>query len=158
MSDVKKEYEKYQKKHNLPSYDELDKEFELLYIGDIKEIKFTLRFVRRRINDKISAACNMLQSLLQPNPSSFINLQESSFFSKEEKMAYSALLRDLMQIERVSLVLDFSSDDKKEAEFIKGVYKKWLEWKEEILKITKKLVEGWKNLEIKEEKKEQYFS
>lgn len=158
MSDVKKEYEKYQKKHSLPLYDDLDKEFELLYVADIKEIRFVLRFIRRRMNDKIATTCNMLQSLLQPNPSSFINLQESSFFSKEEKNKYSVLLKESMQVERVSLVLDFSSDDKKEAEFIKETYKKWLEWKEEILRITKKLVEGWKTLEIKEEKKEQYFS
>lgn len=157
MIDVKKEYESLKRRYHLPNYEDLDKEFEFLYIGEIKEIKFPLRFIRRRINDKIALICNMVQTLLQPNPSSMINLKESSFLSKEDKMKYSELLRDLMQAERTSLVLDFDFNEKKDAEFINKNYKKFLEVKGDIIKLTQKLVDGWKNIESKRESKDHYF-
>ena len=88
MENIKKEYEELKKKYKLPDLEELDKEFELFYIPDIKEINFPLRFVRRRINDRFAFACNMLQSLLQPNPGSLVNMAEASNFDKEEKLFY----------------------------------------------------------------------
>ena len=157
MSDVKKEYESLRKKYDLPDYDKLDNEFEFLYIGEIKEIRFPLRFIRRRINDKIALICNMVQTLLQPNPGSIINLQESSFLSKEDKLRYTQLLKDLMETERTSLRLDFDFDERKDANFIKEAFKKWNEYKQEIVKLTDKLIEGWKKLEIKKEQKDRYF-
>ena len=157
MSDVKKEYESLKKKYNLPDYDSIDNEFELLYIGEIKEIKFPLRFIRRRINDKIALICNMVQTLIQPNPGSIINLQESGFLSKEDKLRYTHLLKDLMETERTSLRLDFDFDERKDAVFIKEALKKWTEYKQEIVKLTDKLIEGWKKLEIKKEQKDRYF-
>ena len=157
MSDVKKEYESLKKKYNLPDYDSIDNEFELLYIGEIKEIKFPLRFIRRRINDKIALICNIVQTLIQPNPGSIINLQESVFLSKEDKLRYTHLLKDLMETERTSLRLDFDFDERKDAVFIKEALKKWTEYKQEIVKLTDKLIEGWKKLEIKKEQKDRYF-
>ncbi len=157
MKDLKQEYNELKKKYALPSYEDLNKEFEILYVTDIKEVEFILRFVRRRINDKIVVICNMLQTLLQPSPGSFINLQESSFLAKEEKQKYSTMLKDLMEVERSSFVSDFQGDEKKDAEFIKDIWKKWPSWKEETIALAKKIVEGWKNLEMKEEKQERYF-
>ena len=157
MSDLKKEYESLKKKYNLPDYDGLDNEFELLYVGEIKEIKFPLRFIRRRINDKIAMVCNMIQTLLQPNPGSVINLQEASFLDKEEKNKYSELLKNLMIIERTSLALDLNFDENGDAEFIKDNYKGWLEAKDDIMKLTDKLIDGWKKLEIKKEQRNHYF-
>ena len=155
---MKERYKELQKKHGLPRYEDLDREFELLYVGAIQEVQFVLRFVRRRMNDKLVNACTMVQSLLQPNPGSFVNLQESSFLSKEEKRECSELLKEIMEVERWSVVLDVESDERKEAEFVKELYKRWLAWKPRVVRLGKKVVEGWKSLELKEEKQERYFS
>ena len=85
MMNLKSKYEKLQKKYNLPEYEELDENFELLYFQQIAEIKYPLRFVRRRILDKINAFIGLLQNIINPNPVSLISLEESKFFSEAEK-------------------------------------------------------------------------
>ena len=63
-------YAALQKKYGLPEYSALNDEFELLYIPAIMEVVHPLKLVRRRMTDKVGWLCNMLQTLLQPNPGS----------------------------------------------------------------------------------------
>ena len=150
---LKEEYEKLRKTHKLPSYDLLDSEFELLYIAKLEEIKFPLRFIRRRINDKIAWFCNMLQNIIQPNPGSLISLEESKFFSDEDRKKMIVLLKELMHMERESVLLDIEYDEKKDSEYINYVLGRWTPIKKEISGFSEKLKTGWKE-EIKKDKKE----
>lgn len=154
--EIKHEYEGFVKKYKLPSYEELDNEFELLYFTNIIEISYVLRFVRRRINDRLSAFTSILQGFLQPNPGSPINLEESSFLDENEKKKIVILIRELMNIERMNTLLDLDFDEKKEAEFIKNAVNKWFELKKEILELLKKVKKGWES-KVSEESKEPYF-
>ncbi|MBI2671606.1 hypothetical protein HYX16_01600 [Candidatus Woesearchaeota archaeon] len=156
MVSLKEDYEKLCKKYKLPKYEDLDNEFELLYVTKLEEIKFPLRFIRRRINDKIAWFCNMLQTILQPNPGSLISLEESKFFSDNEREKIINLLKDLMFIERESLVLDIESDEKKDVEFVNKVLGKWNSIKKDIIYFSEVLRKGWKE-ELKKEEKEHYF-
>lgn len=156
--EIKTAYEQLAKKYTLPKYDELDGEFELLYVQNILEIRYVLRFVRRRMTDKFAWVCNMIQSFLQPNPSSFVSLQESSFFNPEEKKAMGHLLKDLMQYARVSVALDIEGNDKNDAENIKAMHEKWIHSKPELLVILKKLPAGWKEVHLAKEAKEEQSS
>src|SRR3989344_2060268 len=124
---LKDDYEKLCKKYKLPNYEELDNEFELLYITNLQEIKFPLRFIRRRINDKIAWFCNILQNILQPNPGSLVSLEESKFFSDKERTKIINLLKDLMNIERESLILDINFNEEKDVEFINNIFNRWNE-------------------------------
>lgn len=153
---LKEEYERLRKNHKLPSYEDLDKEFELLYVTKLEEIKFPLRFIRRRMNDKIAWFCNMLQNIIQPNPGSIIGLEESKFFSNEDKEKMIKLLKELMFIERESLILDIDYDEKKDVEYINNVFSRWDKIKKEVGHFSEILKKGWKE-EIKKESKEQYF-
>ncbi len=155
--DLRKEYSVLQKKYNLPEYEDMDKEFELLYIVDIKEINYPLRFVRRRMSDKIVSVCNMLQSIIQPNPGSLVSLQESSAFTKEEKQEMFNLLKDLMQQERQSLVLDITFDEKADAAFVSEAFLKWTQKKSDILKIIQKIRDHWKKSEEEIKPRDRYF-
>ena len=153
--DLKGEYQGLAKKYGLPSYEELDNDFELLYIPSVTEMRFPLRFVRRRMNDKIGWYCNMIQSLLQPNPQSFINLQESRHFSDEERKEMLNLLKEMMILERLAMVVDLQLDEKMDAEWIKESYKKWRSYQDKLQKIAKRLEEVWKKEETK--RKDMYF-
>jgi len=145
MKNLKNDYDTLKKKFNLPSYEELDKDFELLYMREIFEIKRALVFVRRRMCDKIANICNVIQNIIQPNPSYPISIEESSFFAKDEKQnELIDLLKDLMFYERFSNSLDIFSTDEEEAEFIKEVYSKWNEVKPRIKEIANKMAKGWK--------------
>lgn len=153
---LKEEYEGFKKNFKIPSYEELDKEFELLYVTKLEEIKFPLRFVRRRMNDKIAWFCNMLQNIIQPNPGSLISLEESKFFSDEDRTKMISLLKELMYMERESLTLDINYDEKKDVEYINNVFNKWTKLKKEVAYISDILKNGWKK-EIKKAEKEEYF-
>ncbi len=155
--DLKKSYEVLAKKYKLPSYDELDYEFELLLLGTVIEIPFPLRFVRRRINERIGWTCNIIQAILQPNPSSLISVQESNFFSKEDKGNIATLLKELMALERSSLSLDLNFDEKNDAEMITKLLKSWRQYKPQIIKISEKLRDGWEHQQKETTKREQYF-
>ena len=151
--EIKAEYDKLAKKYNLPSYENLDSEFELMYITNIVEIKYVLRFIRRRMNDKVAWCCNMIQTLLQPNPGSLINLQESSFLSGDDKKKISNILKNLMQNERASLSLDIENNEKADAEYIKNSFNKWIKIKPELIGMAKKLKEGWGSVDVNKETK-----
>ena len=154
--EFKKRYEELSKKYKLPSYEELDTEFELLYFQNIMEISFPLRYVRRRIGDRVNWFIGFFQGILNPNPSSLINLEESKFFSKEDKDKMVSLVKDMVIFERESLILDLAQDEKKDAEFIRNGVKRWTEFKKELEQYCIKLKEGWK-AETSEEEKEEYF-
>lgn len=141
-----------QKKYSLPSYDLLNHEFELLYITPIQHLDFPLRFARRRLVDRIGMICNFLQTMLQPNPSSLIYLKESSFFTADDKQQMSDLLRQGMQWERTSMLLDVDHDEQADARFIKDVFQQWKKFREQYVSLAKKLPEGWKQVDNHQQK------
>ncbi len=156
MIDFKEQLKTIVKKHNLPSFETLDKEFEFLYVGKIIEVTRPLSFIRRRMSDKMGGILGMLQGMVQPNPSSMISLEESSFFTKEEKQEkIIAILRELMYFERLSIHLNITSTDEEEVAFIKALWEKWNHLKPQILELTKKLHEGWRK--DSEEKKDHNY-
>jgi hypothetical protein len=154
--DLKKEYEKLKLKYkHLPSYDEINDEFEFLYLNAPTEVSFPLRFVRRRMIDKFSLYINMIQGMLQPNPGSIVNLQEAKFFSKEDKDDMIQILKELMWFGRQSFFMDTENEESKNAEFIVDAFKEWKRVKKKITIYSRILRDGWKK-EIKKEKRDSY--
>ncbi len=145
MKNLKANYESLAKKYTLPNYDTINEEFELLYIGKLAEIIHPLAFIRRRINDRIGSVCSFLQGILQPNPGSMVAIEESSFFSKDEKQKdIQELLKELMYYLRESYDLDLNINEEKDAEYINEFYSRWEKIKPKILKLSEKLKGGWK--------------
>ena len=105
--------------------------------------------------------CALIQGILQPNPSSFINLQESSYYKTEEKKDMQKLLKKLMVFERTSLVLDTTLDEKQDAAFIKDSHAYWKSQREALIIIFTTLKEGWEEEEKEgahqEKTNEHYF-
>lgn len=158
LKDLPQLYAAYQKKYTLPSYAKLNKEFEFLYMGHITALDFPLRFIRRRIADRLAGAVNYLQTILQPNPGSFVLLRESSFFSAEDKQKVSNLLQQFILLERGSFVLEVSGEEKDDAVYIQKTFKSWLTLKKDYAALVKLLPEGWKQqAEEKKPEKNQYM-
>lgn len=150
--DLKEEYGKL--KHKLPKFEDLDYEFELSG-ANIKDKNFIIRNLRRRINDKIIFYCRIIEGLLYPNANNLIGMLEVKSFDDKEKERMSKIYKKLMEFERESLSLDVNPDEKKEVDFINNLFKEWRKFKEEMIKITRKMKESW-HLEEKEEK-DNYF-
>jgi len=150
--DLKEEYDKL--KYKIPKFEDFDYEFELSS-ANIKDKNFLIRSIRRRLNDKVIFYCRIIEGLIYPNANNLIGMVEVKSFSEDEKEKMSKIYKKLMEFERQSLSLDVEPDEKKEVEFINNLFKEWKKFKDEMIKITKKMKESW-HLEEKEEK-DNYF-
>ena len=149
---LKEEYNKL--KHKIPRFEDLDNEFELS-TANIKDKSFLLRNIRIRLNDKIIFYCRIIEGLLYPNSNSITGMMEINSFNEKEKEKMANIYKKLMEFERESLSLDVNPDEKNDVEFINNLFKEWKKFKEEMIKVTKKMKESW-HLEEKEEK-DNYF-
>lgn len=157
LKDLPKAYESLQKKYSLPAYADLNHEFELLYVSALlASLDFPLRFIRRRMADRLGSAVNYLQALLQPNPASLVLMKESSFFSGEEKSKMGELLQHMVTLERTSFVLDLQGDEQQDAQYIKETFKRWVALKKTYTTFIARLPEHWKQQEEKKIIRNQY--
>ncbi len=154
--DIKSAYEKLRKNYDLPKYEALDEEFELLYLHNVLEIKYPLRFIRRRIMDKIANIIHFFEGVLNPAADNIINLQENGYLNEGEKDELANILKYLISLERESMVLDIEFGEEKDAGFIKKVMYKWTAYKPKLANFTKKLIDGWEK-DRKEEGEKHYF-
>jgi hypothetical protein len=145
---IKEKYSELQKRYKLPSFEEIDKEFE---ISKIEKDAFLLREVRRKIADRLKAYSEILENILQPD-TTVTNLFESKIFNEEERNEIFSLYKKLMFFERFSVETSIDEDDKKSADFINAVFKDLGEIKKNFLKFIRQVKDNWlKDSDIKEE-------
>lgn len=137
----KQEYDKYREKYpELPTWEEIDHEWE---INDIEEKTYQLRRIRRKITDKIERLAQILQSLLQPDPNSFIDLYECRMYDEKDKQEIFEICRRMMYHSRNFMSTALKRDDAEEAKVIAQAYREWMENKENIIKHLEKLKDAW---------------
>ena len=147
---LKEEYQKI--KHKLPKFEEINEDFEIEFI---KEKNFLLRQIRRRMSEKIIFFCRIIEGLVYPTQQHIITATEVKAFSEERKKEIEKIYKELMYLERESLLLDVFPDDKKDAEFINNVFSYWKKIKKEMKEVVHVMKESWKK-EYKSEK-DNYF-
>ncbi len=139
---MKKQYNELKKKYTLPVYKELNKNFELDYIEDEH---FLIRTIRRRIHEKVVFFARLFERIIFPNQAAMIEIYESKFFTEKEKADLIKSYEELLELDRKALLLNVSSEDKKEAEYIKLVSKKWPNLIKKSQFILDKLDKSWKD-------------
>ncbi|MBI2630554.1 hypothetical protein HYW76_05640 [Candidatus Pacearchaeota archaeon] len=132
---LKKQYEEFRKKYNLPSFKEMNENFEIEKLQE-KETELIAREIRSLITEKIVSYLRFIEMLLNPSagaPLFFLSLIKNIDLQEREMLdeVYSKLSR----YEIKSISLDNSYDEKKEAQFISEFYKEWQEIKREISEI-----------------------
>ena len=148
-SELKKKYEALRKKYSLPSYEDIDFEFE---ISSIEDGKFLTREIIRKIIDKLDFYQKILEGLLQPDTNSLASMYECKHFDDKEKNEIYFLFKRLMVVKSEFSLLDLSPDEKKNSEFIIQTYKFWLDEKKKIAEIISKIKDSWKHeTDIKED-------
>src|SRR3989344_1228252 len=132
MADINIEEEYKKLKYNLPDFKKLDEEFEVSNIQGLEDKKFLLRFIRRKVNEKIIFFCRIIESIIYPQSPNYISMVESRVFSEEEKQNMAELYKKLMYYEKESLILDVESDDKQSTKYINEVLNDWTEIKKKL--------------------------
>lgn len=141
LDELKKNYLKVQKKHNLPSFDELNREFHIEKISE--ESDYLIREIRKFIAEKFSNYLRFIETLLNPvSPPIFIYSVIKSFGEKE-RMNLNEIYKKLAKNEVFLIELDLNFDEEKEAQFIKESYKIWKDIKKDLLKIIEVIKKNW---------------
>lgn len=143
LEKLKAEYEKLRQKYKLPSFDELNNEFE---IYDIKPISFIIREIRRTIVRRIEDILGLINPILNPNPQSLHSLIETKIFEKQDIESMFEFYKRLFQLAHKGITKSFETEAN-EAEWINEVWKAWPEIKKETHSYSKKITEGWGKVE-----------
>lgn len=150
---IKATYEKYMKKYNLPSYNDVNNELE---ISTIEEEDFLLRQIRKKIAERIETITMSISSILQPSAESLTDMHECKFFGDKDKKKMIEIYKKLMIINRMALEADISHDDKTEASVINEFFKTWAEMKKDVVHFLAKMKACWEK-ETEIEEKLEYF-
>ena len=153
---LKKAYEGYNKKYpELPSFEEMNIEFELSLHDFKEEEEFLLKQIRRRIQEKVVYYCRLIEGVLYPNSSPLLML-ETNNFSKEYKEDLFNLYKKIMFLERNYTVLNLGASMEEEAKYIQETYNKMLEFKPILIDLAKETRAFWKK-ESKKEMEDAFF-
>ena len=153
LDELKKQYEPLRKKYKLPSFNELNEDFDIEKSQE-KETNFLLREIRREVTDKVAAFLRFFELFLNPQAAPLFVLGMLKNLTLHEKEIIGALYKELVALEIEAVNLDIRYDEKNEAKFIKNTFMKWQKLKPELEKVGVAL----RKIQTKEPKgKRSYF-
>jgi len=150
---LKKEYEKLKLKYSLPSFKEINEDFDIEKLQE-KESELLIREVRRAMIEKNLIYLRFVEMFMSPSTAPMFFLVLVRGLNSEEKKLLEELYTKLGRREIKSIYLDNEYNERKEAEFIKKFYKEWQEIKSKFGSVLRAVEEGW---ERKSERKEKGY-
>ncbi|MEK6928766.1 MAG: hypothetical protein AABW65_02320 [Nanoarchaeota archaeon] len=135
--EIKKKYGELAKEYKLPSFKELNDDFEIEEIE--KNNENFLRTIRKFMMKKIFNSLEFLEMLGNPQNPPRLYLNYIMSISQEEKKENDVLYSSLGELILNSLSLEINPSEKKEAEAIKKIYSVWNSQKERFKKIIDKI-------------------
>jgi hypothetical protein len=141
LEKFKKNYLEIQKKHELPSFGDLNKDFHIEKLAEA-ESDLLISEVRRMVGDKMVNYMRFIENLLNPVNVPMFILSIVKALNTEDKKKLSDMYKDLMKMEIVFIELDLEFSEEKESEFIKDSYKSWQGIKKDLLEILNNVKVG----------------
>jgi hypothetical protein len=151
LEHLKKQYESLRKKYSLTEFPKLNQEFEIEKIQE-RETELLLREIRHCMSERIASFLHFVELFLNPTMAPIFVLSAMKEVGERDKELIEKLYRELAAIELSSVALDVNYDEKKEAAFIKDVFKKWQDIKPELEEFSELLIK----LSPKAEKRKNY--
>lgn len=129
LKQLKEDYEKLRKKHDLPNFEELNQEFVLEDLQQLKTeiLPKKLRFlVWRKLGDTLG----ILERFINPAHASILIMTVADKLSEEDKKLFEQIYSELGKLELEFWKLESAPySEKDEIEFVKKVLKKFKEVK-----------------------------
>ena len=144
IAKLKKEYSKIQKKHSLPSFEEMNREFQIEKISET-ETEHLIREVRRYMSEKFSNYMRFVEVVLNPTNVPMFIFSIVKAITQEERNKLVAVYKKLSKIEVDLIEVDLVFSEKKEADFIKNSHKTWHEIRDDLLSVVGVIRKNWDN-------------
>jgi len=134
IEDLKENYKKAIKIYDLPSFEELNLNFQIEKISDI-ETNFLLLEIRKQVSEKLSAYLKLAETLINPASAQIIVYHMIKTFTPGDQESLREIYKKLAKLEIKTVELDLDFNEEKEAKFIKKAYNEWQTIKKDFLKI-----------------------
>jgi len=151
LEDMKKDYEKLKSKYSLPSFKELNEEFDIEKAAE-HETECLMREARKLVMEKVVVYLRFIETLLNPSNAPMFFFALVKGLTASDKKLLEKLYDKLGSFEIESIELDCNYNEKNEAEFIKIIFVEWKDIKDEMLKLTEILKRNWNQKSEKDEK------
>ncbi|MFH1511204.1 MAG: hypothetical protein ABIF10_05915 [Candidatus Woesearchaeota archaeon] len=138
-------FEMLKKKYKLPSYEELDREFDLGKLDD----DISLRWLRKRVFEFLDMQVALVEEVLHPD-SRMSSLYECMVLGDEKKAQLFSLYKKLMKLLRHAQLASLESDEK-EAKFLLDALKEWPPIRKAMVAIVAELMESWQKEQPEQE-------
>ena len=135
LENLKKDYLVVQRKYNLPSFENLNEDFQIEKIAEV-ETDILIREVRKFIADKFSNYLRFVETILNPSNAPMFVFSIVKSIGVEEKKKLVEIYKELTKTEIRLIELDTDFFEEKEAEFIKEAYEIWQKIKKDVLEVV----------------------
>ena len=142
LEKLKKDYAVLEKKYKLPSFKELNEDFDIEKSAE-HETDFILREIRKLVMDKVVAYLRFVEMLLNPANSPMFFLALIKGLTSQDKRILERIYEKLGDLEIDVIELDAVYNEEDEAEFIKKISKEWKEISKEMVKMVEVLRRNW---------------
>ena len=141
LTELKKEYEVYKKKYNLPNFEDINRLFDIEELDS--ESDFLIRKIRRFMSEKLASYMRFVEVLLNPSNAPMFFFKLIKKLENSDKEELSEIYEYLGKLEIQTITLDLDYNEEKEAEFINKLYKTFNEeTRGKLQNILKKLSNG----------------
>lgn len=123
LETLKKAYSAYEKKHKLPSFKELNDNFEIEKIE--RESDILPRVIRVVMMEKVMATQRFIESLLAPQQATRMLYKYLKTMSTDDRQQLDKLYEAFGVLMLRSLELDIEYKEDKECSMIKEIYAAW---------------------------------
>ncbi len=130
---LKKDYEVLRKKHSLPTFEELNEDFQIEKMDPDSD--FLIREVRRWVSEKSVNYLKLVETLMNPSNVPFFVYSIVKVLGKEEKDKLNEFYNKLSKRQVEIIKLDLVYNEKNEVKFIKDVFNEWKIMKVELFDI-----------------------
>ena len=152
LETFKKDYAVLKEKYSLPSFQELNQEFEIEDLSET-ETDFLLRLIRKSLSEKTAFFSKFIEVIINPGEGgSLFAFSMAKSLAQEDRKALSEIYEKISKLQLESIKRDIAYSEKEEAIFIKKIYSFWEEAKKTLLRTLEIIDSNWDNGSKKSEK------
>jgi len=147
LEDIRKEYDKFRKKYDLPEFTKLNEFFDIEEIAE-GETEFFLRKIRKIISERIAGYLRFFEVILNPSNAPIFFFKIIKKLDNKDRENLNRIYEKFGDLEIEAVRLDLEYSEKKEADFIKDIFKFFSEIKRDILNIIDKMLHNGNSEEV----------
>jgi len=142
LETLKKHYSVIQKKHNLPSFEDMNKDFHIEGLVEI-ETEHLARAVRKFMSDKLQNYLRFVEAILNPSNAPMFIFSVIKTLNEADRKKVSEIYKKLSRFEIDIIELDTVFSEEKDVKFIKEFYSTWQEVKKDMIALVGVIRENW---------------